>query len=85
MGVHVSLATQHMQFFSSIMGVSISFLSYLAFTILWPPVSGFQRPEKWAEPKDYIDPSDPSLLSGRANDEENTQSVVVKLAEKASL
>ncbi|CAK7227274.1 hypothetical protein SEUCBS140593_006522 [Sporothrix eucalyptigena] len=61
MGVSVPTSVTHLQYFSCILGIGVSFIFFLAFTFLFPPKNGLPRPAKWMEPEDFIDPTDPWL------------------------
>lgn len=81
--MHVSIETTHLQYFSCILGVAVSFLTYWAFMALWPPANGIPRPDSWAEPKfDFVDPTDPYLLEGRMEAEEGVQNIKVEVHSK---
>lgn len=65
LGVHVPAPVEHMEYFSCVIGVSVSFLFYWAFSHFLPAANTLPTPEKWSEPEDdYVDPSDPVWLSG---------------------
>ncbi|CAK7220270.1 hypothetical protein SCUCBS95973_004102 [Sporothrix curviconia] len=61
MGVSVPTSVTHLQYFSCIIGIGVSFIFFLAFTFMFPPKNGLPRPEKWMEPEDFIDSTDPWL------------------------
>ena len=72
LGVSVTEATTHMEYFSCIIGMVVSFFFYWAFTHFFSPKNGIAFSLKeWKEPKDYIDPRDPFLVDGIPTDEES--------------
>ncbi|CAK7199272.1 hypothetical protein SEUCBS139899_001947 [Sporothrix eucalyptigena] len=66
MGVSVPTSVTHLQYFSCILGIGVSFIFFLAFTFLFPPKNSLPRPAKWMEPEDFIDPTDPWLCQDPA-------------------
>lgn len=72
LGLPVSKMTNEVEYFSCIMGISVSFLSFWAFTYLFPPAGteNHLNLKGWKEATICIDPSDPYFLDASTENED---------------